>query len=98
MNCSIRAVAAPWLQGVSFYLTSADNQARMKEIVMEPQDPGTAGTPSFFMNYTTAQVLMDDLWASGVRPTEGHGSAGAIRAVERHLEDMRTLVFREAKQ
>ncbi len=36
---------------------------------------------------------MDDLWAAGLRPTEGTGSAGALRAVERHLEDMRRLVF-----
>jgi hypothetical protein len=37
---------------------------------------------------------MDDLWASGVRPTEGNGSAGAMRAVERHIDDLRKIAFK----
>jgi hypothetical protein len=41
-----------------------------------------------------AQELMDDLWASGVRPTEGNGSAGAMRAAERHIEDLRKVAFK----
>ena len=40
-----------------------------------------------------AQQLMDELYAAGVRPSEGQGSAGAMKATERHLEDMRSLVF-----
>ena len=43
---------------------------------------------------TEAQALMDSLWECGIRPTEGTGSAGAMAAVQRHLEDMRTLVFK----
>lgn len=38
---------------------------------------------------------MDDLWRAGFRPTEGKGSAGALKAVEYHLEDMRRLVFKD---
>ena len=41
-----------------------------------------------------AQALMDVLWDCGLRPSEGTGSAGSLRAVERHLEDMRALVFK----
>ena len=44
-----------------------------------------------------AQLLMDDLWNCGIRPTEGTGSAGAMAATERHLEDMRRLVFKDSK-
>jgi hypothetical protein len=40
-----------------------------------------------------AQQLMDELWNCGLRPSEGTGSAGSLRATERHLEDMRRLVF-----
>ena len=40
-----------------------------------------------------AQMLMDELWKCGLRPSEGSGSAGSLRATERHLEDMRRLVF-----
>lgn len=41
-----------------------------------------------------AQDFMDKLWAAGLRPTEGKGSAGALAATERHLQDMRNLVFK----
>jgi len=44
-----------------------------------------------------AQALMDRLWTAGFRPTEGAGSAGALDATQRHLEDMRTLVFDNVK-
>jgi len=41
------------------------------------------------------QVMMDDLWNCGVRPTEGSGSAGSLKATQNHLEDMRKLVFKK---
>lgn len=40
-----------------------------------------------------AQMLIDELWQCGIRPTEGTGSAGAMAATKSHLEDMRRLVF-----
>jgi len=40
-----------------------------------------------------AQSLMDSLWDCGLRPSEGTGSAGSLAATQRHLEDMRRLVF-----
>ena len=40
-----------------------------------------------------AQILMDDLWSAGLRPTEGSGSAGSLAATQKHLEDMRTIAF-----
>ena len=36
----------------------------------------------------TAQQLMDALWQCGLRPSEGSGSAGALKATEAHLKDM----------
>ena len=36
----------------------------------------------------TAQQLMDALWQCGLRPSEGSGSAGALKATENHLKDM----------
>jgi len=36
---------------------------------------------------------MDRLYAAGLRPTEQRDSAGALAATERHLQDMRRLVF-----
>ncbi len=40
------------------------------------------------------QQFMDELWRVGIRPTNGAGSVGQLAATERHLEDMRTLVFK----
>lgn len=45
-----------------------------------------------------AQELMDQLWQAGLRPSEGSGSAGSLAATERHLADMRTLVFKKVDQ
>lgn len=39
------------------------------------------------------QQLMDELWRVGIRPSEGTGSAGALAATERHLQDMRRLAL-----
>jgi hypothetical protein len=44
------------------------------------------------------QQLMDELWRVGLRPSEGTGSAGALAATERHLEDMRKLAMNHLAQ
>jgi len=83
--------------------------ADVEILLMERQDRGYAyGTivtmeynedvaqiiePTFKMRYEEAQQLMDDLWQCGLRPSEGTGSAGALVATQKHLEDMRKLVF-----
>lgn len=52
--------------------------------------------PTLTLRNEAAQQLIDELWRAGLRPTEGTGSAGALAAVERHLEDMRSLVFKKS--
>lgn len=54
---------------------------------------GEQHEPSVRLTLTAAQALMDDLWQAGLRPTEGAGSAGSLAATQRHLDDMRRLVF-----
>ncbi len=56
--------------------------------------PGTHPPAFTLLSATEAQELMDGLWRCGVRPTEGKGSAGQLSATERHLQDMRALVFK----
>lgn len=60
----------------------------------EPVDDVRDPAPTMYLNPTEAQVLMDSLWDAGIRPTEGHGSAGAIGATQRHLDDMRKIAFK----
>lgn len=50
--------------------------------------------PTITLSMTEAQKLMDELWHAGLRPTEGTGSAGALAAVQKHLEDMRKIAFK----
>ena len=49
--------------------------------------------PALRMSRDSAQQLMDELFRIGIRPSDGSGSAGQMAATERHLEDMRRLVF-----
>lgn len=49
------------------------------------------------LSQNSAQELMDELWHCGLRPSEGTGSAGQLSATQKHLEDMRTLVFEGKK-
>ncbi len=42
-----------------------------------------------------AQGLMDALWSIGLRPANGEGMDAQVSAIKRHLEDMRTLVFKD---
>ena len=65
------------------------------QITMIGHPEGSTFDPSFRLDETRAQLLMDRLWDCGFRPSAGAGSAGAMDAVTRHLEDMRTLVFQQ---
>lgn len=49
--------------------------------------------PTFAIDPDEAQLFMDSLWDAGVRPSQAKGSAGQLTATERHLADMRALVF-----
>lgn len=57
------------------------------------ENNNTVLDPTFTLTREHAQELMDGLWQCGLRPSEGSGSAGALAATQKHLEDMRKLVF-----
>lgn len=58
------------------------------------EDAGFESKPWAVFGRDSMQRLMDELWNVGLRPTEGTGSAGSLAATERHLTDMRALVFK----
>ena len=62
--------------------------------VRTQEDEGAEFPPTFAMADEQAQQFMDELWRVGFRPSEGSGSAGSLAATERHLADMRALVFK----
>lgn len=59
----------------------------------EIEDYAVERPPTLVIELTQAQMLMDELWECGLRPTEGKGSAGALEATRNHLKDMRRLVY-----
>ncbi len=63
-------------------------------LVMEtiPNNNARISDPTISIGKDEAQLLMDDLWQAGIRPSEGSGSAGSLRATEKHLNDMRKIV------
>ena len=87
-----------WNDGISVYMAiERHNDKRLD--VADPltftlQEPGAVAAPAFRLALEDAQRLMDELWGCGLRPSEGAGSAGAMKAVQEHLSDLRKLVFK----
>ena len=67
----------------------------MEFTALTSEDDYTEPPPAFTLHNEQAQQFMDELWRAGFRPTEGSGSAGSLAATERHLADMRALVFKQ---
>jgi hypothetical protein len=88
----VRAMSAPWHRGVEFW--AHVGSSHVTSMTFEVREDGMEIDPSFKLKMDEAQALMDDLWNCGLRPTEGSGSAGALMATQKHLEDMRSLVFK----
>lgn len=82
-------------QDVKYYQLVQDESDKsghsFQFVAIDPM--GMVSSPSLPMSIQTAQNLMDELWNTGLRPTEGSGSAGAMAAQGKHLEDMRAIVF-----
>ncbi len=68
-----------------------------KHVEMSKVEQGVVVDPFMVMQLETAQLLMDELWACGLRPSEGTGSAGSLAATERHLKDMKAIAFHALK-
>lgn len=84
------------LMNVSISPDGTDRDYVTDLILTHNPGPAQSIEPSFKMSYEDAQRFMDDLWECGLRPSEGTGSAGALAATQKHLEDMRKLVFKNA--
>jgi hypothetical protein len=83
---------APWACGCELYIQYDGAWVQRVECVQV--DEGTIPPVAMQLRDEQAQDLIDKLWQAGYRPTEGKGSAGALAATERHLADMRRLVFK----
>jgi hypothetical protein len=68
-----------------------------KQVDFNQVEDGSYVEPTMTLHIDAAQRLMDELWNCGLRPSEGSGSAGQLAAVQKHLEDMKTLAFHALK-
>ncbi|MGJ8670875.1 MAG: hypothetical protein ACSHXK_15420 [Oceanococcus sp.] len=90
----VRAHYSPYADHVELLIGQADAHGHrdvVRELTFERVEPGSYLGPTTHIDLTAAQMLMDDLWNAGIRPTEGSGSAGSLKATERHLNDMRKI-------
>lgn len=81
--------------GVTSIVTKAENGRLTLE---EMKETLTDVRPLFSVHgRETVQSLMDQLWRLGLRPTEGHTSGAVVQAKDKHLEDLRKIVFKNLK-
>jgi len=66
-------------------------------IVISPLARGSQVPVMTHLDKHSGQMLIDDLWQCGLRPSEGTGSAGAFAALQSHLTDFRKIVFKQLK-
>lgn len=92
----IRVQSEPWSFGVAVLIKCGEGIVKPADCVFTRQEQYTVTEPTLRLESNQAQTLMDDLWQAGYRPSEGTGSAGSLNATERHLEDMRKLVFNKS--
>ena len=102
-GCNIKAFPRTDIFGrsISLYLFTEtlihNRRCIPKRIEWEELLEGTEPIQApFYLEFRDAQALMDRLWDCGLRPSEGTGSAGSLEATRKHLEDMRTLVFKNS--
>jgi hypothetical protein len=77
--------------GIAYFEHSGRRAATT--LVIKPIGEDDPIAPFLYIDKTMGQQLMDDLWAIGLRPSEGAGTAGAMAATQRHLDDARKLLF-----
>ena len=92
----------PYYMGIQVHarVQQGEGMAYAQPIEWKVEDRANLGltiSPIFEFENQSAQSFMDQLWACGVRPSEGTGSAGSLKATENHLSDMRKIAFRGLK-
>lgn len=56
------------------------------------QEAGTEIRAVAYLQDWEAQVILDDLWQSGMRPSQGVASAGALDEAHEHIATLRRMV------
>lgn len=82
-----------WSDRISLRMKHEDRKAISVQMV--ECKPGDTVDPFLYLSREEAQNLVNQLYAAGIQPEQGKGSAGQLAAIKYHLEDMRKLVFKD---
>lgn len=91
-------IRVPWNLTVDFWIRNrtGDRWSIAQPPVFEEVEPLTMSPPpTMSLSEMDAQALCDALWEAGFKPSAGHGSVGQLAATEKHLADMRDIVFHQ---
>lgn len=94
----IMARREEWARGVSLYLrqiTEGMGVCVAQPLELKEHNEHLVCEPFIRLEISEAQQLIDELWQCGLRPSEGSGSAGSLRATEKHLSDMRVIAMKK---
>lgn len=76
------------------HLTNGKIEIWRNDVTETIDEYGAVLKPSFSMHPEMLQDLVNSLSERGIKPKEGF-LEGKLTATEKHLEDMRTLVFKD---
>ncbi len=66
-------------------------------VEMKKADQYEEQQPAIKISEEAAQILLNDLWLAGYRPSDGTGNVGQLKATQNHLDDMRKITFDRLK-
>ena len=90
----IRAQSGQWNSCIEFMMEGEQGNEFATDIIFSEFPKGRIIEPFLRLDHSDAQTLIDDLWQAGLRPSEGTGSAGSLKATENHLKDMQKITFK----
>lgn len=97
LTMKVRCQREPWRDGVELMVVVGRPNGGIsvaEPLTMRNVEPGEHfGEPTMRLHNDEAQILIDELWRCGLRPSEGTGSAGSLAATERHLKDMQSIAM-----
>jgi len=77
--------------GFEMLIHTVDQAEIVRPIALEKLNKGEFVEPTLCFETEGAQILMDELWRLGVRPSQ-EGSTSQLAAIKYHLEDMRAIL------
>lgn len=98
----IHAERERYFGGIALHIAQARPDSNLIAVAqpllfVEQSEQDLRAEPTMIFDNRAAQLLMDELWQCGIRPSEGTGSAGSLAATERHLADMKAIAFHTLK-